>query len=196
MNTESNANGRVTRMEYRKSRAPMMFGSDLVVTSLPGRGSALFGVGPLAPLGGICLCSLELLAAARSATSHGAIYDHGARGAAAPRAGANGKRRLCRLGEQSRKQQTERRRRFLVRGQRQTRSGVQGTATHRLRPCTSRQFRADHSAASSSGAAKTAGSIATPADSFHCIGQAGTRAAAASGNPTEQAAPGGGFGAL
>lgn len=38
MNTESNAKGRVTRVSVNPSRAPKMFGSDLVATPLPGRG--------------------------------------------------------------------------------------------------------------------------------------------------------------
>lgn len=38
MNSESNANGRVMRVEYDTLRAPGMFGSDLVATSLPSRG--------------------------------------------------------------------------------------------------------------------------------------------------------------
>ena len=38
MNTESNANGRVTHVRSNTARAPRMFGSDLVATSLPGRG--------------------------------------------------------------------------------------------------------------------------------------------------------------
>ncbi len=38
MNTESNANGRVTRVEDNTSREPGMFGGDLVAPSLPGRG--------------------------------------------------------------------------------------------------------------------------------------------------------------
>jgi hypothetical protein len=38
MNSESNANGRVTRVSDNTSRAPRMFGSDLVASSLPSRG--------------------------------------------------------------------------------------------------------------------------------------------------------------
>ena len=38
MNMESNANGCVRRVSYDKARAPKMFSSDLVASSLPGRG--------------------------------------------------------------------------------------------------------------------------------------------------------------